>query len=120
MVGMAVSKNDEINILSRSSRRRQRINQGGAAGSSEVRTRTRVDKDEPTVCTNDEDIARARKLSALVEHPSEFALDLRQIRISRNVETRRHREGACVTELPGHGASRTHQAASLVKPRHRR
>jgi hypothetical protein len=120
MVGMAMSENDEINMLSRSSGRRQRINQDSAARYSEVRTGTRVDEDEPTVCTNEEDIARARELSALVEYPSELALDLCQIRIRPNVETRRHREGACVKELPGHGASSTSHAASLGEPHHRR
>src|SRR6476620_11044571 len=120
MVGMAVTKNDEINILSRSSGRRQRINQDSAARSSKVRTGTRVDEDEPTVCTNDEDIARAGELSALVEYPSDLALDLRQIRIRPNEENRHHRESACVTELPGHGASRTSHAASLGEPHYRR
>jgi len=119
MVGMAVSQNDEINILSRSSGRRQRIDQGGAR-SSEVSTRARVDEDEPTFCTNNEDIAGARKLTVLVEHTSELAFGLRQIRIRRNVETRRHRKGARATELPGHGASRTRHTASLGNPRYRR
>jgi hypothetical protein len=96
MVGMTVTQNDEINTLSRSPGRPQRISQS-AARSSQVSTRARVHEDEPTICTNDEDIAGARKLTALVEHPSELALDLPQIRIHRNVETRRNREAARAT-----------------------
>lgn len=103
MIGVAMRQNDEINIRSRSSSRSQRIGQVGTR-SSEIRTGTRVDEHKPTVGTNDEDIARARKLPALIGRPSELALDLRQIHVRRNVKTQRHRKGARVTEVPSHGA----------------
>ena len=112
MIGMPVRQDDEINILNRRSSHRQRIDQA-TARSSEIPAGAGVDESEPTVRTNDEDIARVHQLSPLIEHPSELACKLRRINGCRNVETRRHREASRTAELPHHGARRTHHAARV-------
>ena len=107
MVGMAVSQKDEINILSRNAGAGEGIGQA-TARPSEIPAGTGVNESNQTGCTNDENVDRYLRLSALIEHPAESAFELRQIHVRRNVETRRHRERSRATELPGHSpAGRT-------------